>query len=135
MNTRLWITFILTCCALPATADRYRLLFEEYATARPVITTEMWHLHDPSSIVELNGWQTVVVTGKENTSEYECGLESWRRKDDSSPWRPHLCVFPTKPDWIAEELPANDGAFWAPDLASDGTLVYSVANGFDDTGS
>jgi arabinan endo-1,5-alpha-L-arabinosidase len=95
----------------------------------------MWHLHDPSSIVELNGWQTVVVTGKENTSEYECGLESWRRKDDSSPWRPHLCVFPTKPDWIAEELPANDGAFWAPDLASDGTLVYSVANGFDDTGS
>lgn len=33
------------------------------------------------------------------------------------------------------ELPQNDGAFWAPDLADDGTLVYSVANGFEQSGS
>jgi len=118
-----------------AVAQDHRPLAAEYAAMTPPTTPGAWHLHDPSRIVTLGGWQVVVVTGKENADGYRCGLESWRRAHDAAPWQPHLCLFRDKPDWIAEELPGNDGAFWAPDLAADGTLVYSVANGFEQSGS
>ena len=116
-------------------AQEYTSLSSEYAGMTPRMAPENWHLHDPSAIVSLGGWQVVVVTGKENADGYRCGLESWRRADDTAAWRPHLCLFRDKPAWIGAELPGNDGAFWAPDLASDGTLVYSVASGFDEAGS
>ena len=35
-------------------------------------------------------------------------------------WQPGQCLFTKKPDWIDEELPGNDGAFWAPALVSSG---------------
>lgn len=110
-------------------------LAAEYARMEPPTTRETWHLDDPSAIVTLDGWQVVVVTGKENADGYRCGLESWRRRTDDAPWVPHACLYRDKPDWVAEELPGNDGAFWAPDLAADGTLVYAVANGFEEAGS
>jgi arabinan endo-1,5-alpha-L-arabinosidase len=116
-------------------AQDHRPLAVEYAAMTPPMPPEAWHLHDPSRIVTLGGWQVVVVTGKENADDYLCGLESWRRANNGAPWQPHLCLFRDKPAWIAEELPDNDGAFWAPDLAADGTLVYSVANGFEESGS
>lgn len=126
----------LTCVgASCVTAQDHRSLSSAYAAMTPPVTSQAWHLHDPSAIVTLDGWQVVVVTGKENVSGYRCGLESWRRANDAAPWQPHLCLFRDKPAWIAEELPGNDGAFWAPDLGRDGTLVYSVANGFEDAGS
>ena len=139
LQNMMWNTclaFLVVCAAASgATAQDHRPLWSEYAAMMPRMTPGTWHLHDPSAIVTLNGWQVVVVTGKENAEGYRCGLESWRRADDASPWQPHLCLFRDKPAWIADELPDNDGAFWAPDLAMDGTLVYSVANGFEETGS
>lgn len=110
-------------------------LSREYQSMSPKTTTSDWHLHDPSSIVELNGWQVVAVTGKENADGYRCGLETWKRKSETDPWQPDQCLYIEKPDWVSEELPLNDGAFWAPDLSQDGTLVYSVANGFEESGS
>ena len=134
-----WATRLAACVicagASGVTAQEHRPLSAEYADMMPRMTPEEWPLHDPSAIVTLDGRQLVVVTGKENADGYRCGLESWQRADDTAPWQPHLCLFRDKPAWIAEELPDNDGAFWAPDLASDGTLVYSVANGFDAPGS
>ena len=40
-------------------------------------------------------------------------------------WQPGQCLFTRKPDWIAEELPANDGAFWAPALETVGVGNFS----------
>jgi len=134
-----WTTILaaLAICAAATcvTAQEHRPLSSEYAAMSPRIAPDNWHLHDPSAIVVLGGWQVVVVTGKENAHGYRCGLENWRRADDAAPWQPHLCLFRDKPAWIGEELPGNDGAFWAPGLVADGTLVYSVANGFEQSGS
>lgn len=110
-------------------------LSREHKSMNPATTTSDWHLHDPSSIVELNGWQVVAVTGKENADGYRCGLETWKRQSENDPWQPDQCLYIEKPDWISDELPLNDGAFWAPDLGDDGTLFYSVANGFEESGS
>ena len=41
-------------------------------------------------------------------------------------WQPGQCLFTQKPAWIEEELPANDGAFWAPALISSEIMYYSV---------
>src|SRR6056297_1394144 len=82
---------VLTIClaAHGATARDHRPLASEYADMTPRMVPENWHLHDPSAIVALDGWQVVVVTGKENTGGYRCGLESWRRRDASARWQPH----------------------------------------------
>ena len=40
-------------------------------------------------------------------------------------------MFTSKPSWIKEEVPGNDGAFWAPALVSSRIMYYSVA-AFDD---
>lgn len=120
---RTWVTGlaagVICAGASCVTAQEHRPLPAEYAEMTPRVTPGNWHLHDPSAIVTLDGWQVVVVTSKENADGYRCGLESWRRAADTAPWQPHLCLFRDKPAWIAEELPGNDGAFWAPDLASD----------------
>ena len=128
---------LLVLLSLPAAAlgQANRPLAAEYAQMERPVTPADHRLHDPSTIVNLGGWQVVVVTGRENAEGYGCGLESWRRRGPSAPWEPHLCLFREKPGWVEAELPGNDGAFWAPDLAADGTLVYSVANGFDEAGS
>ena len=50
---------------------------------------------------------------------------------DKGKWKPGQCLFRTKPIWVTEEAPNNNGAFWAPelDLKDDGTLtlLYSVS--------
>ena len=43
-------------------------------------------------------------------------------------WQPGQCLFTQKPAWIEEELPANDGAFWAPALISSEIMYYSVSS-------
>lgn len=47
-------------------------------------------------------------------------------------WQPGQCLFTSKPDWIDEELPGNDGAFWAPALITSRIMYYSVASMNDD---
>lgn len=38
---------------------------------------ETWVIHDPSSIVEIDGILTIFVTGKETRDGYHCAAESW----------------------------------------------------------
>ena len=120
---------VLTVCGAVsgAAAQDHRPLASEHAGIMPPVAPEVWHLHDPSAIVTLHGWLNVVATGKENAGGHRCGLESWRRANGKAPWQPHMCLFRDKPGLIAGELPSNDGAFWAPDLAPDGTLVTAAS--------
>ncbi|MEM6728548.1 MAG: family 43 glycosylhydrolase [Pseudomonadota bacterium] len=126
---------VLALAALPSHAHGARSLAEVYAQMTPPVTEAEWHLHDPSRILHDGDRQLVAVTGKAQEDGYGCGLEVWERAGAAAPWMPHLCLFEDKPAWIAEELPTNDGAFWAPDFTPDGDLVYSVSAGFEERGS
>jgi arabinan endo-1,5-alpha-L-arabinosidase len=88
-------------------------------------------IHDPSRIITVGDNQMIAVTGKAQEDGYNCGLETWWRKvGGKGNWKPGQCLFRTKPSWVAEEAPLNDGAFWAPELNfKDGklTLLYSVS--------
>ncbi len=87
-----------------------------------------WSLHDPSRIVELDGWKMMAVTGKENADGYRCGLELWRQAPGGRRFRPGQCLLSEKPAWVDEELPTNDGAYWAPGFLSERELYYSVSS-------
>ncbi|MEL6518481.1 MAG: family 43 glycosylhydrolase [Pseudomonadota bacterium] len=107
-----------------------------YAAMSPPVERMDWHLHDPSRIVQVHGGgQRVAVTGKAQEDGYACGLETWVRSDPTAAWLPETCLFIEKPAWIADELPDNGGAFWAPDLLDAETMVYSVSAGFEAPGS
>ena len=54
-----------------------------------------------------------------------CGLETWTMGPGEADWQPGQCLLAAKPGWVARELPGNDGAYWAPALASPRTLYYS----------
>ena len=54
-----------------------------------------------------------------------CGLETWTLGPGEADWQPGRCLLAAKPDWVARELPGNDGAYWAPALASPTVLYYS----------
>ena len=86
-----------------------------------------WTLHDPSAIVALDGWLLLAVTGKENTHGYTCGLELWYLAPGYTTWRFGQCLLTDKPDWVDEEVPTNDGAFWAPGFLRPRELYYSVS--------
>ena len=66
-----------------------------------------------------------------NEDGYHCGLETWIRSSPDKKWEPGECLFIEKPSWVEEELPENDGAFWAPELLDHNTLFYSVSD-FED---
>ena len=57
-----------------------------------------------------------------------CGLETWYIAPGQSDWQPGQCLFQSKPRWISEEVPGNDGAFWAPSLLDSRTMYYSVSS-------
>ena len=57
---------------------------------------------------------------------FSCGLETWYMSPGDTDWQPGQCLFTQKPAWIEKELPANDGAFWAPALISSEIMYYSV---------
>ena len=59
---------------------------------------------------------------------FSCGLETWYISPGDTDWQPGQCLFTKKPNWIAEELPGNDGAFWAPALISSEIMYYSVSS-------
>ena len=56
-----------------------------------------------------------------------CGLETWYLAPGQTDWQPGQCLFTSKPSWVQEELPSNDGAFWAAALLSPRVMYYSVA--------
>ena len=56
-----------------------------------------------------------------------CGLETWYLSPGETDWQPGQCLFISKPSWVQEELPSNDGAFWAAGLLSPRVMYYSVA--------
>ncbi|MCP4589282.1 MAG: family 43 glycosylhydrolase, partial [bacterium] len=93
------------------------------------------HIHDPSRIIEQDdGWRLVAVTGKAQEDGYDCGLETWFQEPGSNTWTPGQCILRDKPDWVAEHLPGNDGAYWAPALVDANTIIYSVSD-FEDEGA
>ena len=59
---------------------------------------------------------------------FSCGLETWFIAPGYTDWQPGQCLFTRKPEWIDEELPGNDGAFWAPALLTPRIMYYSVAS-------
>ena len=61
-----------------------------------------------------------------------CGLETWHIAPGQTDWQPGQCLFTSKPSWVAEELPGNDGAYWAPTLVNSRMMYYSVASMNDD---
>lgn len=87
-----------------------------------------WTMHDPSRIIRDNNSLMVAVTGKEQSNGYNCGLETWVLDADEQQWMPGECLLQNKPNWIAEELPLNDGAYWAPEFLTSTMLYYSVSN-------
>ena len=96
------------------------------------VDPDTWTLHDPSRIVESDGSLVIAVTGKEQAHGYDCGLETWTLTPGDAFWQPGRCLLRAKPRWIAEELPTNDGAYWAPAFLNADALYYSVSSGFDD---
>jgi len=102
-------------------------LEDVYNNMTPPMTRDQWHIHDPSHIVATDGVLMIAVTGKEQADGYNCGLETWYLSPGQADWQPGQCLFTSKPSWVQEELPSNDGAFWAPALLSPRVMYYSVA--------
>ena len=109
------------------------------ATAEPLgphlaaagLTESARWMHDPSRIVRRADRRDVVIaTGRAQEDGYACGLEMWSRAPGGA-WEPATCLFTDKPDWIADELPDNQGALWAPDLLGPDLMLYSASDGFD----
>ena len=91
-----------------------------------------WTLHDPTRMVERDGSLLLAVTGKEQEGRYACGLETWELRPGDETWQPGRCLLQDKPAWVAEELPSNDGAYWAPGFLGADLMYYSVSSGFDE---
>ena len=72
--------------------------------------------------------QHLIPHSKDNFVLLSCGLETWYLVPGEENWIPGQCLFTSKPKWISEELPFNDGAFWAPTLVSSKIMYYSVAS-------
>ena len=79
-------------------------------------------LHDPSTVVELNGKFHLFYTGNRVRSKVSDDLLDW----DEGPR-----VFNSAPSWVATAVPNNSNAnFWAPDVAYFNNryhLYYSVS--------
>ena len=92
-----------------------------------------WGLHDPSRLVDVDGLLMLAATGREQADGYDCGLETWFAPVEGYSFLPGQCLLREKPEWIADLLPGNDGAYWAPGVLDDRALYYSVpAGAFDD---
>ena len=116
-------------CKQSTSPDADPSLLEVYQNMSPPMDESDWHIHDPSKIVEIDGFLMVACTGKAQEDGYNCGLETWYIKpglDDE--WRPGQCLLQNKPDWIHEEVPQQDGAYWAPGLLNPRTMYYSMSN-------
>ena len=104
-------------------------LIEVYQSMSPPMEESDWHIHDPSKIVEIDGYLMIACTGKAQEDGYNCGLETWYLKPGvDEDWRPGQCLLQDKPDWVSREVPDQDGAYWAPSLLDSKTMYYSMSN-------
>lgn len=88
-----------------------------------------WYLHDPSRLVVVDGTNMLAGTGKAQEGGYDCGLETWYLDFHDTALNPGQCLLRDKPAWVAELLPHNDGAYWAPGIRDERSMYYSVQAG------
>lgn len=77
---------------------------------------------DPSTIVREGDTYWVFYTGRGVRSLFSKDLVKWEEGPK---------VFKEAPEWIAKEVPKNDGVYWAPDVMKVGDryfLYYSVSS-------
>ena len=103
-------------------------LLDVYESMSPPMTEDQWHIHDPSKIVEIDGYLMIACTGKAQEDGYNCGLETWYRTPEDENWKPGQCLLQSKPSWVSVEVPQQDGAYWAPALLDSKTMYYSMSN-------
>ena len=65
---------------------------------------------------------------------YTCGVETWYLPRGGAAWQPGQCLLTSKPGWAGGLVGDSDGAFWAPALLDDRTMLYAVPPPFDDEG-
>ena len=65
---------------------------------------------------------------------YTCGVETWYLPRGGAAWQPGQCLLTSKPGWAGGLVGDNDGAFWAPALLDDRTMLFAVPSPFDDEG-
>jgi len=93
------------------------------------VSIEGWYIHDPSRLVDVDGFLMTAVTGKHPTDGYECAMELWYLPPDASELEPGQCLFPEQPQWVDENVPGNDGSYWAPTFAGPRRVYYTVPDG------
>jgi arabinan endo-1,5-alpha-L-arabinosidase len=79
-------------------------------------------VHDPSRIVQDGDRYYLYYTGNGVSSKYS---------DDLLEWHSGPRVFNSPPAWTQQEVPANNGSFWAPDIIhfdNEYRLYYSVSS-------
>jgi arabinan endo-1,5-alpha-L-arabinosidase len=79
-------------------------------------------IHDPSTIIKEGSRYYVFATGQGISSKSSTNLTHWQNGPR---------VFDTAPAWTQQEVPANQGHFWAPDIIKYGEeyrLYYSVSS-------
>ena len=90
------------------------------------VSIEGWYVHDPSRLVEGDGFLMTAVTGKHPTDGYACAMELWYLPPDGSELEPGQCLFTEYPQWVDEQVPGNGGTYWAPTLAGPQRIYYTV---------
>lgn len=79
-------------------------------------------IHDPSTIVKDGSRYYVYSTGHGISAKWSANLTHWQTGPR---------VFGTAPAWTRQEVPANEGHFWAPDIIKHGDeyrLYYSISS-------
>jgi arabinan endo-1,5-alpha-L-arabinosidase len=79
-------------------------------------------IHDPSTIVKDGARYYVFATGQGISSKSSANLTHWQTNPR---------VFGTAPAWTQQEVPANGGHLWAPDIIKHGSeyrLYYSISS-------
>ena len=56
-------------------------------------------------------------------------METWFLLEEEVALTPGQCLLREKPGWVAELLPHNDGAYWAPGIRDARSMYYSVQAG------
>jgi arabinan endo-1,5-alpha-L-arabinosidase len=115
---------LLAAAALGLTG---RMMAEETAKAGPGGPLEATAsrgvvARDPSTIIREGDTFWIFYTGRGVRSLHSKDLTKWERGPD---------VFDNPPEWIAREVPKNDGVYWAPDVMKIGgkyLLHYSVSS-------
>ena len=83
--------------------------------------TGQLNIHDPSTVIELDGRYYVFWTGQRVRTKFSDNLTNWTEGPR---------VFGSPPDWTSMSVPGNTGNFWAPDIAYFNNryhLYYSVS--------